>query len=253
MKLIGSLSSPYVRKARIVLAEKKIDYKLELEDVWAPETDIHASNPLGKVPCLVMEDGAAVFDSRVICEYVDTLSPVGKLIPPSGRERVEVRCWEALGDGVLDAAVAIRLEHTMRDEAQRSASWIARQQRKIDDALVAMSQGLGGKAWCVGNHYTLADIALGCALGYLDFRMPELNWRDRHPNLDKHFVKLLQRQSSPIRCRRRAEPRPGPHAFGRRKKSAPQGAFLFAAQAARRRSGAAACISRSTRTPLRRA
>ncbi|NIF43544.1 glutathione S-transferase [Burkholderia sp. Tr-862] len=195
MKLIGSLSSPYVRKARIVLAEKKIDYKLELENVWAPETNIHASNPLGKVPCLVMEDGAAVFDSRVICEYVDTLSPVGKLIPPSGRERVEVRCWEALGDGVLDAAVAIRLEHTLRDEAQRSASWIARQQRKIDDGLVAMSQGLGGKTWCVGNHYTLADIALGCALGYLDFRMPELNWRDRHPNLDKYFVKLSQRQT----------------------------------------------------------
>ncbi|MBY4770445.1 glutathione S-transferase family protein [Burkholderia ambifaria] len=195
MKLIGSLSSPFVRKARIVLAEKKIDYKLELENVWAPETNIHASNPLGKVPCLVMEDGAAVFDSRVICEYVDTLSPVGKLIPPSGRERVEVRCWEALGDGVLDAAVAIRLEHTLREEAQRSASWIARQQRKIDDGLVAMSQGLGGKTWCVGNHYTLADIALGCALGYLDFRMPELNWRERHPNLDKYFVRLSQRQT----------------------------------------------------------
>ena len=152
IKLIGSLGSPYVRKARIVLAEKKIDYKLELENVWASDTNIHASNPLGKVPCLVMEDGAAVFDSRVICEYVDTLSPVGKLIPPSGRERVEVRCWEALCDGVLDASVAIRLEHTQREPAHRSADWIARQQRKIDDALVAMSQGLGGKKWCVGNH-----------------------------------------------------------------------------------------------------
>ncbi|AOI69497.1 glutathione S-transferase family protein [Burkholderia ubonensis] len=195
MKLIGSLSSPFVRKARIVLAEKKIDYKLELENVWAPDTNIHASNPLGKVPCLVMEDGAAVFDSRVICEYVDTLSPVGKLIPPSGRERVEVRCWEALCDGALDASVAIRIENVQRDAHQRSESWIARQQRKIDDALVAMSQGLGSKMWCVGNHYTLADVALGCALGYLDFRMPELNWRERHPNLDKHFVKLMQRQS----------------------------------------------------------
>ncbi|MEA3121271.1 MAG: glutathione S-transferase [Paraburkholderia sp.] len=77
MKLIGSLASPYVRKARIVLAEKKIDYQLVLEDVWAPDTTIYTINPVGKVPCLLMEDGEAVFDSRVICEYADTLSPVG--------------------------------------------------------------------------------------------------------------------------------------------------------------------------------
>ena len=195
MKLIGSYGSPFVRKARIVLAEKKIDYKLVLEDVWAAETAIHNFNPIGKVPCLVMEDGEAVFDSRVICEYVDTLSPVGKLIPPSGRERVEVRCWEALADGVMDAAVLMRLEGTLRTEAQRSEAWLARQRRKVDEGLVAMSQGLGAKPWCAGNHYTLADVAVGCALGYLDFRMPDLGWRDQHPNLDKHFQKLMQRQS----------------------------------------------------------
>ena len=195
MKLIGSYGSPFVRKARIVLAEKKIDYKLVLEDVWAAETAIHDFNPIGKVPCLVMEDGEAVFDSRVICEYVDTLSPVGKLIPPSGRERVEVRCWEALADGVMDAAVLMRLERTLRPEAQRSESWLARQRRKVDEGLVAMSQGLGAKPWCAGNHYTLADVAVGCALGYLDFRMPDMGWRDTHPNLDKHFQKLMQRQS----------------------------------------------------------
>jgi glutathione S-transferase len=195
MKLIGSLASPFVRKARIVLADKKIDYELVPENVWAPDTRIHTFNPLGKVPCLVMEDGEAVFDSRVICEYVDTLSPVGKLIPQSGRERIEVRCWEALADGLLDAAVLIRLESTQRTPEQRVDAWVARQQRKIDEALVAMSQGLAAKPWCAGNHYTLADIAVGCALGYLDFRMPELNWRDAHPNLDKHFQKLSLRQS----------------------------------------------------------
>jgi glutathione S-transferase len=195
MKLIGSLASPYVRKARIVLAEKKIDYQLVLENVWSPDTTIHTFNPIGKVPCLLMEDGEAVFDSRVICEYVDTLSPVGKLIPQSGRERVEVRCWEALADGVLDAAVLIRLESTQRDEEHRSESWVARQRRKIDDALDAMSQGLAGKMWCANNHYSLADIAVGCALGYLDFRMPEISWREKHSNLEKHFVKLSQRQS----------------------------------------------------------
>ena len=195
MKLIGSFASPFVRKARIVLAEKKIDYQLVLENVWVPETTIHTFNPLGKVPCLVMDDGEAVFDSRVICEYVDTLSPVGKLIPQPGRERIEVRCWEALADGMLDAAVLIRLEGTQRTEAHRSEAWVARQQHKIDEGLAATSRGLGSKNWCTGNHYTLADIAVGCALGYLDFRMPELNWRELYPNLDKHFQKLSLRQS----------------------------------------------------------
>jgi glutathione S-transferase len=166
-----------------------------LENVWAPDTAIHTFNPLGKVPCLVMDDGEAVFDSRVICEYVDTLSPVGKLIPASGRERVEVRCWEALADGMLDAAVLIRLEGVLREAEHRSESWVARQHHKIHDGLVAMSQGLGSKPWCTGNRYSLADIAVGCALGYLDFRNPELNWREPYPNLDKHFQKLSQRQS----------------------------------------------------------
>jgi glutathione S-transferase len=195
IKLIGSLASPFVRKARIVLAEKKIDYQLVLENVWAPDTTIHTFNPIGKVPCLVMEDGEAVFDSRVICEYVDTLSPVGRLIPQSGRERVEVRCWEALADGVLEAAVLIRLESTLRNEGERSESWVARQQRKVDEGLDAISQGLAGKPWCSNNHFSLADVAVGCALGYLDFRMPELNWREKHSNLEKHFAKLSQRQS----------------------------------------------------------
>ncbi|TAL98321.1 MAG: glutathione S-transferase [Paraburkholderia sp.] len=195
MKLIGSFASPFVRKARIVLAEKKIDYQLVHENVWAPETTIHTFNPLGKVPCLVMDDGEAVFDSRVICEYVDTLSPVGKLIPQPGRERIEVRCWEALADGMLDAAVLIRVESTQRAEEHRSEAWVARQRHKIDDGLAAMSRGLGSKTWCTGNHYTLADIAVGCALGYLDFRLPELNWRDPYPDLDRHFQKLSLRQS----------------------------------------------------------
>ena len=144
MKLIGSLTSPYVRKVRVVLAEKKLDYQFVLEDVWGSDA-ILASNPLGKVPCLVMEGAEAVFDSRVIVEYVDTLSPVGKLIPASGRERVEVRTWEALADGLLDASVSARLEGHWpgRTEAQRSQAWIDRQMQRVHAALLAMSQGLG--------------------------------------------------------------------------------------------------------------
>ena len=103
MKLIGSLSSPYVRKVRIVMAEKKLDYQFVEEDVWGSDA-ILASNPLGKVPCLVMEGGEAVFDSRVIVEYLDARSPLARLIPEPNRERTEVRTWEALADGIVDAA-----------------------------------------------------------------------------------------------------------------------------------------------------
>ncbi|RZI85177.1 MAG: glutathione S-transferase [Rubrivivax sp.] len=197
MKLIGSLTSPFVRKVRIVLAEKKLDYKFDVEDVWSDGTTISDSNPLGKVPCLVMEGGEAVFDSRVIVEYVDTLSPVGKLIPLSGRERVEVRTWEALADGVLDAAILARLEQTWpgRTDAQRSQAWIDRQMQKVHGGLKAMSQGLGDRPWCNSNHHSLADISVACALGYLDFRFPQIDWRDPYPNLGKLYDKLSQRQS----------------------------------------------------------
>src|SRR5471032_1615037 len=195
MKLIGSLTSPYVRKVRVVLAEKKLDYNFVLEDVWGSDA-ILASNPLGKVPCLVMEGAEAVFDSRVIVEYVDTLSPVGKLIPASGRERVEVRTWEALADGMLDAAVASRLEATWAPRADaRCQAWIDRQQVRIAATLKSFSQGLGDKAYCVGTHFSLADIAVGCALGYLDFRFPENSWRTDYPNLVRLADKLAARQS----------------------------------------------------------
>jgi glutathione S-transferase len=197
MKLIGSLASPYVRKVRIVMAEKRLDYKLELEDVWASASSITEANPLGKVPCLVMEGGEAVFDSRVIVEYLDTLSPVGKLIPPLGRERIEVRTWEALADGLLDAAILARLEQTWtgRSEGQRSQAWVDRQMAKVHASLLAMSQGLGEQPWCAGGHFTLADIAVGCALSWLEFRFPQIEWRQTYPSLARLADKLAQRPS----------------------------------------------------------
>ncbi len=196
MKLIGALTSPYVRKVRVVMAEKKLDFQLDLEDVWNSEA-ILKSNPLGKVPCLVLDGGEAVFDSRVIVEYLDTLSPVGKLIPPSGRERIEVRTWEALGDGLLDAAILARLEANWagRSAEQRSQAWIDRQMRSVHNALKAMGQGLADKPFCAGNHFTLADVAVGCAVGYLDFRFAHIDWRAAHPNLHKLHDKLALRAS----------------------------------------------------------
>ena len=197
MKLIGSVTSPYVRKVRIVMAEKKLDYQFVTEDVWSNTTHIHASNPLGKVPCLVMEGGEAVFDSRVIVEYLATLSPVGKLIPAGGRERAEVKTWEALADGLLDAALLARMEAVWPDrkDSERSQAWIDRQLDKIQHALHAMSHGLGEKAFCSGIHLSLSDIAVGCAVGYLDFRFPQIDWRTPYPNLHKLHDKLSQRQS----------------------------------------------------------
>ena len=197
MKLIGSAASPYVRKVRIVMAEKKLDFQLVLEDVWAANTTITTSNPLGKVPCLVMEGGEAVFDSRVIVEYLDTLSPVGKLIPVQGRERAEVKTWEALADGLMDAALLARMEAIWsgRSAEQRCQAWIDRQMDKIDNTLKAMSTGLGDKAFCSGIHFSLSDVAVGCALGYLDFRFPQVAWRDAHPNLAKLQEKLALRSS----------------------------------------------------------
>ena len=197
MKLLGSLGSPYVRKVRIVMSEKKLDYQFVTEDVWAADSAIGESNPLGKVPCLVMEGGEALFDSRVIVEYLDTLSPVGKLIPNVGRERAEVKTWEALADGVLDALILARLENTWAGRAknQRSQAWIDRQRGKVDSCIAAMGRGLGDKPFCAGIHLSLADIAVGCALGYIDFRFPEIDWRSGNPSLAKLHEKLTQRQS----------------------------------------------------------
>ena len=197
MKIIGAITSPYVRKVRIVMAEKKLDYSFVQENVWAADTKIADSNPLGKVPCLIMEGGEALFDSRVIVEYLDTLSPVGKLIPAVGRERAEVKTWEALADGLLDAAILARLEATWdgRSKTQRSQAWIDRQMAKMDASLKAMGTGLAEKPFCFGIHLSLADIAVGCALGYRDFRFPQIDWRARHANLAKLQEKLVTRAS----------------------------------------------------------
>jgi glutathione S-transferase len=195
MKLIGSVASPYVRKARVVLAEKKLDYVFELENVWAPETKIAAANPLGKVPCLVMEDGSTMYDSRVIAEYLDTLTPVCKLLPANSRDRANVKVREALADGVLDAAVLAYLERTRRPAELQSQEWIDRQMGKVHGGLKVMSDNLGEQPFCMGIHYTLADVAVGCTLGWLAFRFPDIDWRGDYPNLARLFDKLSERPS----------------------------------------------------------
>lgn len=194
LKLVGTLTSPYVRKVRIVLAEKRLEYELLIDSPWLESTQVARFNPLGKVPVLVFDDHSTLYDSRVIVEHVDNMTPNNKLIPASGRERIQVRRWEALADGMNDAAASIFLERK-RPASQQSAEWIERQYAKIHQALTAMSAELGEHHWCHGNALSLADIAVGAALGYLAFRFAEIDWRTEHKNLAQIYDKLMERPS----------------------------------------------------------
>jgi glutathione S-transferase len=194
MKLIGSHTSPFVRKVRIVLAEKKIEYDFVIDSPWLEGSKVPNINPLGKIPALVLDDDTPLFDSRVIVEYIDSVTPNNKLIPAPSRERTEVKRWEALADGVCDAAAAVFLE-AKRPPAQQSADWIARQRDKITRGLEFMAEELGEKPFCMGTHLSLADIAVGAALGYLCFRFADIDWQAAHPNLGKLYAKLMQRPS----------------------------------------------------------
>jgi glutathione S-transferase len=194
MKLIASLTSPYARKVRIVLAEKKIDCPIEIDIPWNEDSKVAGYNPLGKVPVLELDDGMALYDSRVIVEYLDNVSPVSKLLPEANRQLIFTKRWEALADGIIDAAVTIYLEHR-RPPQQQSPEWITRQRDKIERGLATLAQDLGERAWCHGEAYSLADIAVGCCLGYLDFRFAHIEWKERYPNLQALQQKLEARPS----------------------------------------------------------
>ncbi len=194
MKLVTSLTSPYGRKVRVVLLEKKIPFQLQVENPWLPDSPVPGLNPLGKVPVLVLEDGEAVFDSRVIVEYLDHVSPVAHLIPTEPKSRMVVRGVEALADGVSDAAVAVYLEKKRVPE-QQSRDWLTLQEKTLFRGLEALSEALGENPWYLGNSMTLADVACGCMLGYLGLRFPEIDWRTAHPNLAKLADKLATRAS----------------------------------------------------------
>lgn len=194
MKLIGSLTSPYARKARIVLAEKKIEYEFELDSPWNDESGVPDVNPLGKIPVLILDDETVLFDSRVIVEYLDNVTPNNKLMPAPNRERTLVKRWEALADGICDAAVSAFLEGK-RPAKSQDKGWIARQRAKIGKALEFMAEELGENTYCMGMHISLADIAVGGALGYLLFRFPDIDWREDHPNLARLHEKLMLRPS----------------------------------------------------------
>ena len=193
MKLLSSPASPYTRKVRIVLAEKKIECELETVDVNPAENPVNSHNPLGKIPTLLLDDGSALYDSRVIVEFLDGKSPISRLIPEELRDRVAVRRWEALADGVTDAGILVRYE-SVRDKKEQSPAWVDKQVARMRRGMTQMAAELGERSWCNGDRYTLADIALGCCLGWLDFRKPGgVDWHTEYPALAKHYQKLMER------------------------------------------------------------
>src|SRR5688572_18957313 len=152
MKLLASPASPYTRKVRIVLAEKRIECDTQNVDVQPVENPVNSHNPLGKIPTLVLDDGTALFDSRVIVEFLDAVSPISRLIPDDNRDRVAVRRWEALADGTLDAGLLIRYEG-LRPKKEQGEAWIAKQKGKLERGLALMAAELGEKPWCHGDRY----------------------------------------------------------------------------------------------------
>ena len=193
MKLFGTPGSPFVRKVRIVLAERNIPCDYVITRASTPDSPVPAFNPLGKNPTLVRDDGRALYDSPVIVEYLDTLGSGPRLIPEDFEARIEVKRWEALADGIVEATVNINHEYLEPADKQRAPAWFTKQQSKIDRGLAVMEKDLGGGEYCFGGHYTLADIAAGYALGYLDFALPRYPWRGKHPALAQLAERLAAR------------------------------------------------------------
>jgi glutathione S-transferase len=193
MKLLASPLSPYTRKVRVVLAEKRIECDLEMVDVAPLENPVNRHNPLGKVPTLVLDDGTALYDSRVIVEFLDNVSPFSRLIPDDNRDRVQVRRWEALADGVLDAGLLVRYE-SLRDSNEQSSAWTGKQLARMHRGMAQMAADLNGRGWCHGDRYCLADIAVGSCMGWLGLRKPGgLDWHAEYPGLARHYAKLMER------------------------------------------------------------
>ena len=193
MKLLAALISPYTRKVRIFLAEKRIDCEMEIVDVQPAENPVNAHNPLGKIPTLVLDDGTTLYDSRVIVEFLDSVSPISRLIPDGTRDRVAVRRWEALADGILDAGILVRYE-SIRNKNEQSKAWVDKQLARMHRGMAQLESDLANRTWCHGDRYSLADIAVGCCLGWLEFRKPGgEDWKAKYPNVARHYGKMMER------------------------------------------------------------
>jgi glutathione S-transferase len=194
MKLLYTPNSPYARKVRIVALEKHLDLELEEVVLGAKDSPITQYNPLAKVPVLVLDNDEGLYDSRVIIEYLDALTPVSKLMPSESKLRISVIRWCALADGICDAAIAVMLEQR-KAAAKQSEETIQKHMAKVDNGLAALNTDINKKKWCVNETFSLADIAVGCLLGYIDLRFKGIGWQEKYPNLAKHHTILSKRPS----------------------------------------------------------
>ena len=195
MKLLGTDTSPYVRKARLVLLEKNIPHTYVVDPPSEPGSQVARANPLGRIPALILDDETCVFDSPVIAEYADTLNDTPILIPrDDALARMRVKRWEALADGIMDSAIVVRNER-VRPAEKQDQGILDLHLTAITRALAHVAEQLGKREWCEGDSITLADLALVSALVYLDLRQPERDWRSAHPNLAAWFNRMGTRPS----------------------------------------------------------
>lgn len=195
MKLLGTNTSPYVRKVRLVLLEKNIPHDYVVDPPREPGSLVARVNPLGRIPALILDDETCVFDSPVIAEYADSLNNTPVLIPRNDAlARMRVKRWEALADGIMDSAVAVRNE-SLRPAEKQEAGNINLHYSAVTRALAYAAGQLGAKEWCEGASVTLADLAMASALVYLDLRQSDRDWRGAHPNLAAWFARMSERAS----------------------------------------------------------
>ncbi len=195
MKLLGTNTSPYVRKVRLVLLEKNIPHTYLVDAPRETGSQVVRANPLARIPALILDDESCVFDSAVITDYADTLNDTPILIPRhDAKARMLVKRGEALADGIMDSAVVVRNE-VLRPASAQDAATITRHNDAISRALTHVASELGEHQWWLGSSITLADLALVSALVYLDLRQTERDWRGAHPNLAAWFDRMSARDS----------------------------------------------------------
>lgn len=192
MQIIGTSTSPFTRKVRVVALEKDIPHEFVTSSPMIDSAEVQAANPLGKVPVLVRDDGSRLVDSPLIAAWLDSLNDTPRLLPREGHAREVVRQLEAIADGVLDAAVLVRME-MLRPEHLRSAEWISWQEGKVHRGLAHLDKVARAQRFLVGEAMTLADVALACGLAWLEFRFAERDWRRRYPGIGRLAGELFER------------------------------------------------------------
>lgn len=195
MKLHASAASSFARKVRVLLIEKNVKHDLEILNLWEPN-NLHTVNPIGKVPALQLDDGQIVIGSALIAEHLDRTYPSPRFIPADAW--LQVKRWEALADGAMDAVGASMYELRFHDEATRSQAWLDRQRSKVDGGFATLEKMLGEREWCVGNALTLADIAIACHVTFISLRAPRFFPKERYPGLFKLSQSVEQRESMQV-------------------------------------------------------